>query len=147
MFDNPWDPRLRTDLTDNERVALHFMSDCMHGDDLSLVDRYVAEGYIQHTPGIGQGREGLRHYLHEVAWKRPGRREWRPIHLFASGDFVILHKLLPAVVIADFLRFDSDGMMAEHWDVVQPHPEPDYDPMRPSTENLDRFRAVFGITD
>ena len=39
------------------------MSDCMHGDDLSLVDRYVAEGYIQHTPGIGQGREGLRRYL------------------------------------------------------------------------------------
>ena len=57
MFDNPWDPRTRTDLTANERVALHFMSDCMHGDDLSLVDRYVAEGYIQHTPGIGQGRE------------------------------------------------------------------------------------------
>ena len=106
MFDNPWDPRQRTDLTANERVMLHFMSDCMHGDDLSLVDRYVAEGYIQHTPGIGQGREGLRHYLHEVAWKRPGRREWRPIQLFASGDFVILHKLLPAVVIADFLRFD-----------------------------------------
>ncbi len=63
MFDNPWDPRQRTDLTDNERVVLHFMSDCMHGDDLSLVDRYVAEGYIQHTPGIGQGREGLRRYL------------------------------------------------------------------------------------
>ena len=41
---------------------------------------------------------------------------------------MILHKLLPAVVIADFLRFDADGMMAEHWDVVQPHPEPDYDP-------------------
>src|SRR5262245_48419273 len=51
MFDNPWDPRTRTVLTANERVALHFMSDCMHGDDLSLVDRYVAEGYIQHTPG------------------------------------------------------------------------------------------------
>ena len=76
MFDNPWDPRQRNDLTANENVLLHFMSDCMHGDDLSLVDRYVATGYIQHTPGIGQGREGLRHYLHEVAWKRPGRREW-----------------------------------------------------------------------
>ena len=147
MFDNPWDPRQRTDLTENERVVLHFMGDCMHGDDPSLVDRYVAEGYIQHTPGIGQGREGLRHYLHEVAWKRPGRREWRPIHVFASGDFVILHKLLPAVVIADFLRFDPDGMMAEHWDVVQPLPEADYDPLRPSVENLDRFRAVFGITE
>lgn len=147
MFDNPWDPWKRDDLTANERVVLHFTNECLHGDDMSLVDRYISEQYTQHTPGIGQGRDGLRHYLREVAWKRPGRREWRPIHLFASGDFVILHKLLPAVVIADFFRFDSDGMMAEHWDVVQPLPEPGYDPLRPSTENLDRFRALFNITD
>jgi hypothetical protein len=35
--------------------------------------------------------------------------------------------------------------MAEHWDVVQLMPEPDYDPMRPSTENLSRFRELFKI--
>jgi predicted SnoaL-like aldol condensation-catalyzing enzyme len=145
VFENPWDPRHRADLSPNERVVLHFMTDCMHGDDLSLVDRYVAHDYIQHTPGIGQGRAGLLRYLHEVAWKRPGRREWRPIHLFAHGDFVILHKLLPSVVIADFLRFNAEGLMAEHWDVVQPHPEPGYDPLKPSTEDLDRFRTLFGI--
>lgn len=147
MFDNPWDPRRRDDLTDNERVVMHFTNDCLHGDDISLVDRYVSERYTQHTPGIGQGRDGLRAYLRQIAWKRPGRHEWRPIHLFACGEFVILHKLLPAVVIADFFRFDSEGMLAEHWDVVQPLPEPDYDPLRPSTENLDRFRALFGIHD
>jgi hypothetical protein len=57
-----------------------------------------------------------------------------------------LHKLLPAVVIADFMRFNADGLMAEHWDVVQPLPEPDYDPMRLSTENLSRFAAMFKIS-
>ena len=124
---------------------LHFMSDCMHGHDMSLVERYVAEDYIQHTPGIGQGREGLRNYLEQVAWKRPGRLTWRPIHLFPCGDFVILHKLLPAVVIADFMRFNQDGLMAEHWDVVQPLPEPNYDPLRLSTENLSRFAGLFKI--
>lgn len=144
-IENPYDPRLRTDLSANEKAMLHFMSDCMHGDDISLVNRYVAENYIQHTPGIGQGRVGLRSYLREVGWKRPGRHQWRPIHLFACGDFVILHKLLPNTVIADFMRFDDKGMMAEHWDVVQPHPEPDYDPMRQSTENLGRFAALFKI--
>jgi len=64
---NPFDPRLRNDLSANEKTLLHFMSDCMHGHDMSLVDRYVAEDYIQHTPGIGQGRDGLRHYLEQVA--------------------------------------------------------------------------------
>jgi predicted SnoaL-like aldol condensation-catalyzing enzyme len=143
MLPNPFDPRLRTDLFPNERAVLHFMSDCMHGDDVSLVDRYVAPDYIQHTPGIGQGREGLRNYLQQVAWKRPGRRDWRPIHLFGIGEFVVLHKLLPQVVIADFMRFNSQGQFAEHWDVVQPLPEPDYDPMRASHENFERFFALF----
>ena len=43
---NPFDPRLRNDLSANETTLLHFMSDCMHGHDMSLVDRYVAEDYI-----------------------------------------------------------------------------------------------------
>ncbi len=146
MEPNPWDPRARDDLTPNERTLLRFMGDCMHGDDLSLIDTLVAEDYIQHTPGIGQGREGLRRYITEVAYRRPGRKDWRPVQIFAAGDMVILHKISATHVFADFVRFDAQGRMAEHWDVVQPHPEPGYDPMRRSAENLDRFRALFGLT-
>ncbi|PTW58873.1 putative SnoaL-like aldol condensation-catalyzing enzyme [Breoghania corrubedonensis] len=146
-YPNPYDPYKRTDLSDNERTLLTFMRDCMHGGDLSLINDMVAEDYIQHTPGIGQGRAGLHAYISQIGHRRPGWRDWRPIQLFASGDFVILHKLLPKVVIADFMRFNADGLMAEHWDVVQPLPEPGYDPMKPSSENLDRFRALFAIAD
>jgi hypothetical protein len=46
---NPYDPRLRTNLSANEKTMLHFMSDCMHGHDMNLVERYVAEDYIQHV--------------------------------------------------------------------------------------------------
>ena len=143
MRENPYDPRKRKDLTENEKRVLHFMEDCLHGDNEDLIDRYVAEDYIQHTPGIGQGRDGLRRYLREVAWKRPGRYDFIPIHLFSDGDFVILHKLLPAVVIVDILRFNENHQLAEHWDVVQRLPEPDYDPMAPSSEDLSRFKAMF----
>jgi predicted SnoaL-like aldol condensation-catalyzing enzyme len=145
MEANPYDPWLRKDLGDSERTLLIFMRDCMHGDDLSLIDRYVAEDYIQHTPGIGQGRAGLRRYIEEVAYKRPGRKNWRPIQIFEAGDMVILHKLIETHVIADFVRFNDAGQMAEHWDVVQPLPEPGYDPMRHSSENLSRFRQFFGL--
>jgi len=143
MKENPYDPRKRTNLTENEQRALRFMDECLHGDNFDLIDEYVAEEYIQHTPGIGQGREGLRNYLKEVAAKRPGRYEWRPIHLFSDGDFVILHKLLPAVVIVDIMRFNQDHILVEHWDVVQRLPEPDYDPMALSSENLTRFKDLF----
>ncbi|AXS39684.1 nuclear transport factor 2 family protein [Breoghania sp. L-A4] len=146
-YPNPYDPFERTDLSANEQTVLDFMIHCMHGDDMSLIERCVAPDYIQHTPGIGQGREGLRSYLVNIAHKRPGRRDWRPIQLFACGDMVILHKLLRHVVIADFVRFNDTGQMAEHWDVVQPLPESGYDPMKPSEENLGRFRELFGMTD
>ena len=143
MYKNPYDPRKREDLTENERRVLHFMEECLHGDNDDLIDLYVAEDYIQHTPGIGQGREGLRRYLNEVARKRPGRRDFTPIHLFSDGNFVILHKLLPTVVIVDIMRCDDNHQFAEHWDVVQRLPEPGYDPMKPSSEDLSRFKALF----
>ena len=143
MQENPFDPRMRQDLTENERRVLHFMEECLHGDNDDLIELYVAEDYIQHTPGIGQGREGLRRYLKEVARKRPGRRDFTPIHLFSDGNFVILHKLLAAVVIMDIMRFNKNHQFAEHWDVVQRLPEPDYDPMKPSSEDLSRFKALF----
>jgi hypothetical protein len=54
-----------------------------------------------------------------------------------------LHKLLPAVVIVDIMRFNRDHILVEHWDVVQRLPEPDYDPMALSSENLTRFKALF----
>ena len=143
MLENQYDPRKRTDLTENERRTLEFMQDCIHGTNEGLIDEYVAEYYIQHTPGIGQGREGVRRYLKEIAWKRQGRHDYTPIHLFSDGDFVILHKLLSSVVIVDILRFNNQHQLVEHWDVVQQLPEPDYDPVRLSTENLTRFKDLF----
>jgi predicted SnoaL-like aldol condensation-catalyzing enzyme len=147
MYPNPYDPLKRTDLTANEKAVLHFTDQCLHHQNEDLIERYIAEDYIQHTNGIGQGREGLREYLKEVAWKRPRGRDWRPIHIFAVGDFVILHKLLPLVVIADFFRIRADGLFAEHWDVVQPLPEPDFDPMKISSRDFSRFRVLFDIKD
>ena len=99
------------------------------------------EIYLVLTPG----REGIKHYYLKIASKRPGRKEWRPIHLFECGNFVILHKLLPSTVIVDIMRFNHDDQLAEHWDVVQRHPEPDYDPMKLSEENLGRFSALFAL--
>lgn len=143
MLDNPYDPLKRDDLTENERRVLRFTKECIHGERDDLIEAYVAEDYVQHTPGIGQGREGLRNYLREVAWKRPGRKEVVFVHLFSDGDFVILHKLLPAVVIVDIFRLNGRQELAEHWDVVQRLPEPGYDPMKPSIENLSRFKGLF----
>lgn len=144
---NPYDPRQRTDLSRNEQRVLDFMDEVLHGDHPERIDDYVRDDYVQHTPGVGQGKAGILKYFEEVAMKRPNRKQWRPIQLFECGNIVILHKLLPTTIIVDILRFDDDGLMAEHWDVVQRLPEEDYDPMRLSTEDIGRFTALFANTD
>jgi len=145
MVPNPYDPRTRTDLSKREQLVLDVTGGVLHGNDFHLIDEHVAVGYRQHTVGIGQGRDGFRRYVEAIASKRPGRTTWRPIHLFEAGDFVILHKLIPAAIVADFFRFDDEDRLIEHWDVVQRLPEPDYDPMRLSQENFSRFYALFDM--
>ena len=93
----------------------------------------------------GGWREGIRKYIAEIASRRPGREQWRPVLLFEDGDFVILFKQLPAFLIVDIVRFNAQDQLAEHWDVVQSLPAADYDPMAPSKEDLQRFFALFGI--
>jgi len=60
-----------------------------------------------------------------------------------SRRVVVDGQVRPAVVIVDIMRFNKDHVLAEHWDVVQRLPEPDYDPMALSSENLNRFKELF----
>ena len=145
MLPNPYDPRQRTNLSKRERVLLQFTAEVLHGTNYALIDTLVAPDYRQHTHGVGQGREGIRKYIAEIASRRANREQWRPVLLFEDGDFVIIFKQLPAFLIVDIVRFNADDQLAEHWDVVQPLPSPDYDPMAPSKEDLQRFFALFGI--
>jgi predicted SnoaL-like aldol condensation-catalyzing enzyme len=142
---NPYDPLKRTDLSRRERTLLQFTAEVVHGTNLSLIDTLVAPDYVQHTHGVGQGREGIRKYVTEISSRRAGRAEWRPLLVFEDGDFVILYKLLPAFMIVDIVRFNADDQLAEHWDIVQPLPSPDYDPMDLSKEDFQRFYALFGL--
>lgn len=140
---SPDDPAL----SPRKRRMLAFMRDVLHGDRPDLIPAYVRPDYIQHTPGIGQGREGLARYFEEVASKRPGRHEWRPVMMLEEGDIVVLFKWLPGAWIADFCRFDAGDMLAEHWDVVQRWDPPAPDPDALGTEDLGRFRALFGLEE
>ncbi len=145
MTANPYDPLKRTDLSRREQILLRFTAEVLHGTNTGLIDTLVAPDYLQHTHGVGQGREGIRKYIAEIASRRPGREQWRPVLLFEDGDFVILFKQLPAFLIVDIVRFNAQDQLAEHWDVVQSLPAADYDPMAPSKEDLQRFFALFGI--
>jgi len=46
MKENRYDPLKRTDLTENEQLALRFMAARLHGYNFDLIDECVAEDYI-----------------------------------------------------------------------------------------------------
>ncbi|MDF2373139.1 MAG: nuclear transport factor 2 family protein [Rhizobiaceae bacterium] len=142
MFD-PKDPSL----SKRKKLVLEFMDGVLHGDRLDMLDTHVRADYIQHTPGIGQGREGIRKYFEEVSSKRPNRTVWRPVMMVEEGDIVVLFKWLPHAWIADFMRFDENDLLAEHWDVVQAWSDGSPKPEDLGTQDLGRFKKLFNLPD
>jgi predicted SnoaL-like aldol condensation-catalyzing enzyme len=94
--------------------------------DSSQVDRFFAPSYIQHSSLAAAGLPALKVFLDRAKQDYP-QAETRIKRAFVDGDMVIFHVhvvLRPGeagLAVVDMFRL-QDGMLAEHWDVIQPVP-------------------------
>ncbi|WP_147615443.1 nuclear transport factor 2 family protein [Treponema pectinovorum] len=91
--------------------------------DVEKARSLLAEGYIQHNLAYGTGAEA---FVGSVAYfgGAPVKTTLNTVRAFEDGDKVFLQTVYNFAgsgeqVAFDIFRFDENGKIAEHWDVME----------------------------
>ena len=104
----------------NIQIVLHAFDALFNKRDYAEAERFWSPNYIQHSAHIPAGREGLFNLVKSL----PDSLRYENHVVAASRDFVLLHGRFtghgrPAAwIAADIVRMEN-GVLAEHWDVIQ----------------------------
>ena len=104
----------------NKAIVLEAFDTLFNKRDYAAAERYWSPDYIQHSAHIGPGREGLFNLIKGI----PPTLKYEAGLIVADGDYVIVHGRFsgfgaPVNWIAADILYLRDGILVEHWDVIQ----------------------------
>jgi predicted SnoaL-like aldol condensation-catalyzing enzyme len=104
----------------NKALVLRAFDTLFNKRDYSMAEQFWSPQYIQHSAHIARGREGLFDLIKSL----PPTLRYEAGTIVAEGNFVIVHGRFSGFgapvnwIAADILRIE-DGLLVEHWDVIQ----------------------------
>ena len=104
----------------NKALVLDAFETLFNKRDYAAAGRYWSPNYIQHSAHIPPGREGLFDLIKSL----PPTLKYEHGTIVADGNFVIVHGRFSNLglpvnwIAADVVRLE-DGMLVEHWDVIE----------------------------
>jgi predicted SnoaL-like aldol condensation-catalyzing enzyme len=104
----------------NKALVLRAFDTLFNKRAYAAAERFWSPKYIQHSAHIAPGREGL----FDLIKSTPLTLKYEAGIIMAEGNFVIVHGRfsdfgLPVNwIAADIVRIE-DGILMEHWDVIQ----------------------------
>jgi predicted SnoaL-like aldol condensation-catalyzing enzyme len=104
----------------NKALVLKTFDTLFNKRDYAAAEKFWSPDYIQHSAHIAPGREGLFNLTKSL----PSTLRYEPGTILAEEDFVIVHGrfsnfgLSVNSIAADIVRI-KDGVLVEHWDVIQ----------------------------
>ena len=114
---------IKTTPVQNKEFVLQAFDTLFNQRDYKAAEPYWSSNYIQHSAHIPPGRDGLFNLVRSM----PASLKYEPGLIVAENDYVIVHGRFSGTgrprnwIAADVLRV-ADGMLAEHWDVLQDEP-------------------------
>ncbi len=109
------------DAEKNKALVLEAFDTLFNKRDYKAAERFWSPKYIQHSAHIAPGREGLFNLIKNA----PASLRYEHSVILADKEYVIVHGrfsghgLSPrSWIAADIVRI-ADGVLVEHWDVLQ----------------------------
>src|SRR5580704_576153 len=104
----------------NKALVMEAFDTLFNKRDYAAAERFWSPDYIQHSAHIPPGRDGLFGLIKST----PPEMKYENSLIVAEGDMLMLHGRfsglgLPANwIVVDIVRMEN-GLLAEHWDVIQ----------------------------
>jgi predicted SnoaL-like aldol condensation-catalyzing enzyme len=104
----------------NKVLVLEAFETLFNKRDYTAAERFWSPNYIQHSAHIAPGRAGL----FELVKSLPDTLKYEHDMIVAEGNLVIVHGRFsgfgaPASWIAADIFVIEEGVLVEHWDVIQ----------------------------